>query len=101
MQGFVPLNLDDVVELRKPHACGGATWRVMRLGTDIGMRCETCQRRAQLRPNWSTICAAVAPVRAPYWRSLRRHVERTGTHCCSSSSSINHAVLIDRVSTDV
>ncbi len=53
MQGFVPLNLDDVVELRKPHACGGATWRVIRLGTDIGMCCETCQRRAQLpRPEF-------------------------------------------------
>lgn len=40
--------LDDVVQLRKPHACGGDTWRVDRLGAEIGMRCLTCNRRVLL-----------------------------------------------------
>jgi len=41
----LPLYLDDVVELRKTHPCGGDTWRVVRLGADIGVRCTTCDRR--------------------------------------------------------
>jgi len=38
------LLLGDVVRLRRPHPCGGATWRVDRLGADIGLRCLTCGR---------------------------------------------------------
>ena len=41
----LPLYLDDVVVLRKTHPCGGDTWRVVRLGADIGVRCMTCDRR--------------------------------------------------------
>jgi hypothetical protein len=36
------------VELRKPHACGGRTWVLMRLGADAGLKCETCGRRVML-----------------------------------------------------
>lgn len=43
--GPVPFYLDDVVLLRKTHPCGGDTWRVVRLGADIGLRCVTCERR--------------------------------------------------------
>jgi len=42
------LRLGDRVELRKPHACGGRTWAVVRLGADIGMTCESCARRVML-----------------------------------------------------
>jgi hypothetical protein len=41
----LPLYLDDVVTLRKPHPCGGKTWRIVRLGADIGLRCTTCEHR--------------------------------------------------------
>jgi len=41
----VQVNLDDRVEMRKPHPCGGRTWRIVRVGADIGMVCETCGRR--------------------------------------------------------
>ncbi len=37
--------LDDVVRLRKPHACGGFDWTIVRLGADIGLRCLRCQHR--------------------------------------------------------
>lgn len=40
--------LNDVVRLRKPHPCGGYEWTVVRLGADIGMVCNTCQRRVLL-----------------------------------------------------
>ena len=38
------LLLGDVVRLRRAHPCGGDTWLVDRLGADIGLRCQTCNR---------------------------------------------------------
>jgi len=40
--------LGDVVRLRKAHPCGGSEWQVVRLGADIGIVCQTCQRRILL-----------------------------------------------------
>ncbi len=40
--------LGDVVRLRKAHPCGGYEWQVVRLGADIGIVCQTCQRRILL-----------------------------------------------------
>ena len=45
---IVAFRLDDVVELRKPHPCGGTRWSVVRLGADIGLRCVTCGHRVLL-----------------------------------------------------
>jgi len=42
------IRLDDIVRLRKPHPCGGTEWRVVRLGTDIGLVCTRCGRRVLL-----------------------------------------------------
>ena len=42
------LRLGDVVRLRKPHPCGGLDWEVMRLGADIRIRCQTCDRLVML-----------------------------------------------------
>ena len=36
--------LGDVVRLRRRHPCGGTDWLVDRLGADIGLRCQGCQR---------------------------------------------------------
>jgi hypothetical protein len=44
----VEVFLGDVVRLRKPHACGGYDWEVVRLGADIGIRCLGCKRRVLL-----------------------------------------------------
>jgi hypothetical protein len=44
----IAIYLDDVVQTRKPHPCGGDIWRVVRLGAEIGMRCETCGRKVLL-----------------------------------------------------
>jgi len=59
----VPLYLDDVVVLRKPHPCGGETWRIVRLGADIGLVCATCGRR-------------VLVARASVERDIKRFVSR-------------------------
>ena len=45
---FADLALNDRVRLRKPHPCGSSDWRVVRLGADIGLKCEGCGRRVLL-----------------------------------------------------
>ncbi len=40
--------MGDRLRLRKPHPCGGYNWEVVRLGADIGLRCETCGHRILL-----------------------------------------------------
>ena len=42
------LLLGDIVELRRPHPCGGRAWLIDRLGADIGLRCQTCGRHVLL-----------------------------------------------------
>jgi hypothetical protein len=42
------IQIDDVVQLRKPHPCGVNRWSVVRVGADIGLRCTGCQRRVLL-----------------------------------------------------
>lgn len=44
----IDIYLDDIVQTRKAHPCGGNLWRVVRLGAEIGMRCENCQRKVLL-----------------------------------------------------
>jgi hypothetical protein len=38
----------DVVRLKKSHPCGGFDWSVVRLGADIGIKCQSCGRRVLL-----------------------------------------------------
>jgi len=45
---FIEVHVGDVVRLRKPHACGGLDWTIVRLGADIGLRCDHCQHRILL-----------------------------------------------------
>lgn len=40
--------MGDVVRMRKPHPCGGYEWRVVRIGADIGLVCQSCGRRIML-----------------------------------------------------
>lgn len=42
------LFIGDVVEMRKPHPCGGYVWEIVRVGADIGLICHQCQRRVLL-----------------------------------------------------
>ncbi len=34
----------DRIVSKKPHACGGNEWTVVRTGADIKLRCEKCNR---------------------------------------------------------
>ena len=42
------VQVDDLVRLRKPHPCGSYEWRVVRIGADIGIKCQLCSRRVLL-----------------------------------------------------
>jgi hypothetical protein len=42
------VQIDDLVRLRKPHPCGSYEWRVVRIGADIGLKCQVCGRRILL-----------------------------------------------------
>lgn len=44
----VPFYIDDIVRLKKPHPCGSYEWKVVRIGADIGLTCQTCGRRVLL-----------------------------------------------------
>ena len=64
------LLLGDVVRLRRAHPCGGDTWLVDRLGADIGLRCQTCDRhvlieRADARATARRASSSAATRRSP------------------------------------
>lgn len=42
------LKMNDIVQLRKPHPCGSYEWKVVRLGADIRLVCQGCDRRVML-----------------------------------------------------
>lgn len=36
-------DLNDIVEMKKPHPCGENRWQVIRLGADIRIKCTGCE----------------------------------------------------------
>ncbi|MBE6038613.1 MAG: DUF951 domain-containing protein [Anaerofustis stercorihominis] len=36
--------LNDIVQMKKPHACGTNRWQVIRVGADIKIKCVECTR---------------------------------------------------------
>jgi hypothetical protein len=48
------VQVGDRVQMRKAHPCGSDTWRVYRVGADIGLCCLGCDRRVLLpRPQFN------------------------------------------------
>lgn len=39
-----PFQKDDIVTLKKPHPCGGTSWKILRIGLDATLVCEKCGR---------------------------------------------------------
>ncbi len=42
------IQLNDTVEMKKPHACGSKTWTVTRLGVDIKLKCTKCNHEIMM-----------------------------------------------------
>ncbi|HBA37843.1 MAG TPA: DUF951 domain-containing protein [Firmicutes bacterium] len=36
------LELGDIIEMKKPHACGTKNWEITRLGVDLKLKCTGC-----------------------------------------------------------
>lgn len=63
---ITPIDLGDVVRLKKPHPCGTNEWEIVRLGADIGLRCHGCDRKVML-------------VRSEFDRRFRGYLSRAGS----------------------
>ncbi len=37
-------SVGDIIKSKKPHACGGRDWEIVRTGADVKLRCSTCKR---------------------------------------------------------
>lgn len=40
--------INDVVEMKKPHPCGENEWRIIRMGMDIRIKCLGCDHSVML-----------------------------------------------------
>jgi hypothetical protein len=78
------LTIGDVVQMRKPHPCGGDTWRIVRLGADIGIRCLTCDRKVLLP-------------RAECERRIKRFV----SHASAADAPLPHADELSKTGNDL
>ena len=41
-------NLNDIVIMKKPHACGTNEWKIIRMGVDIKIKCINCGRELMI-----------------------------------------------------
>lgn len=48
MVDIIPIEIGDIVKLKKQHPCGINEWEVEKLGMDIGLKCRGCGRKVRL-----------------------------------------------------
>lgn len=41
---ILPLHPEDRVQMKKPHPCGGKIFRILRVGSQVRVVCESCGR---------------------------------------------------------
>lgn len=41
---IIPLHTEDLIQLKKPHPCGGDVFRVLRVGSEVRIVCRRCGR---------------------------------------------------------
>ncbi len=41
---IIPLHPEDTIQLKKQHPCGGNLFTVLRVGSEVRVRCDTCGR---------------------------------------------------------
>lgn len=42
------IRVNDILEMKKQHPCGGKTFLVLRSGMDFKLRCTTCSREVMV-----------------------------------------------------
>ncbi len=63
MAKIIKLAVGDLLEMKKPHPCGANTMKVLRVGSDIRIKCEKCERdvtvaRIKLEKNIKRVISA-------------------------------------------
>ncbi|MBQ4137743.1 MAG: DUF951 domain-containing protein [Clostridia bacterium] len=63
MPKIIKISLGDTLEMKKPHPCGSNLMKVLRVGSDIRIKCEGCSRdvtvaRIKLEKNIKRVIAA-------------------------------------------
>lgn len=41
---IIPLHPNDRIQLKKPHPCGGNIFLILRVGSEVRIKCESCGR---------------------------------------------------------
>ena len=41
---ILPLRPEDRIQMKKPHPCGGKIFRILRVGSQVRVICESCGR---------------------------------------------------------
>ena len=41
---ILPLRPEDCIQMKKPHPCGGKIFRILRVGSEVRVVCQTCGR---------------------------------------------------------
>ena len=41
---ILPLQPEDRIQMKKPHPCGGKIFRILRVGSQVRVVCESCGR---------------------------------------------------------
>lgn len=41
---ILPLRPEDRIQMKKPHPCGGKIFRILRVGSQVRVVCESCGR---------------------------------------------------------
>lgn len=41
---LIEYKIGDIIETKKTHPCGGKTWEILRVGSDMKLKCTTCGR---------------------------------------------------------
>ncbi|MBE6606283.1 MAG: DUF951 domain-containing protein [Ruminococcaceae bacterium] len=67
MTKIIKISLGDILEMKKPHPCGENRMKVLRVGSDIRIKCEKCSRdvtvaRIKLEKNIKRVISAESSV---------------------------------------
>ncbi|MGD9678388.1 MAG: DUF951 domain-containing protein [Vulcanibacillus sp.] len=44
-------DLNDIVEMKKPHPCGTNAWKIIRMGMDVRIKCMGCNHSVLIPRN--------------------------------------------------
>ncbi|MBQ9806636.1 MAG: DUF951 domain-containing protein [Clostridia bacterium] len=63
---IIPLHTNDRIQLKKKHPCGGNIFVILRVGSEVRVKCETCARdmtidRVKLEKAIRTVIDSTAP----------------------------------------